>query len=149
SHGDRARAYDRLGKHAEAVKDWGKAIELSPPPERPRFRAGRALSRLRAGQTAAALAEVAELTMAGAKGTGAPRWSAATWYDVACVSAVASGGDAARKEEHAARAVELLRRAVKAGWRDARHMASDRDLDPLRHREDFQKLLAGLQAGKN
>src|SRR5436309_1574856 len=62
AHFGRARAFDRLKKYAEAVKDWDKAIELSPSPERPRFRAARAFSRLQAGQVAEAVADVAELT---------------------------------------------------------------------------------------
>jgi hypothetical protein len=39
--------------------------------------------------------------------------------------------------------------SVKVSWRDARHVASDQDLVPLRRRAEFQKLLAGMQAGKN
>jgi tetratricopeptide (TPR) repeat protein len=148
-HWGRAQAYDRLGQHARALKDWDKTFDLSPPKQWPQFRAPRALSRLRAGQITAAVAEVAELTTAGASGSGLPRWSAAAWYNFACVYAVASGREAARQEEYATRAVELLHRAVKAGWTDARRLANDRDLDPLRQRADFQKLLAGLQAGKN
>ena len=35
-----------------------------------------------------------------------------------------------------------------AGYKDAAHMKQDKDLDALRDREDFKKLLAGLQAGK-
>ena len=87
-------------------------------------------------------------TTAGADGSGLPRWTAAAWYNFACVYAVASGRDAARQEEYAARAVDLLHRAVEAGWTNTRHMANDRALDPLRQREDFRKLLADLQARK-
>jgi hypothetical protein len=35
--------------------------------------------------------------------------------------------------------------AVKAGYKDFAHMKKDSDLDPLRDREDFQKLLAELE----
>ena len=35
--------------------------------------------------------------------------------------------------------------AVKAGYKDAAHMAKDPDLDPMRKREDFQKLIAELE----
>jgi hypothetical protein len=34
---------------------------------------------------------------------------------------------------------------VKAGDRNAAHMAKDTDLDPLRGREDFKKLIADLE----
>ena len=43
--------------------------------------------------------------------------------------------------------MELLQKAVKAGYKDAAHMAKDTDLDPLRGREDFRKLLAEFGAG--
>ena len=80
--------------------------------------------------------------------TKASNWTAGQWYDFACVYAVASAKIADKKQEYADRAMELLRQAVKAGYKDAAHMAKDPDLDPLRDREDFQKLLAELQAGK-
>jgi hypothetical protein len=38
----------------------------------------------------------------------------------------------------------LLQKAVKAGYKDATHMKQDTDLDPLRGRDDFKKLLAEL-----
>ena len=41
--------------------------------------------------------------------------------------------------------MELLQRAVKEGWKDAAHMAKDKDLDALRTREDFKKLMESLQ----
>jgi hypothetical protein len=40
----------------------------------------------------------------------------------------------------------LLRRAVQAGLKEAAHLARDTDLDPLRDRDDFKKLLADLQS---
>ncbi|HXG09866.1 MAG TPA: hypothetical protein VNK04_08770 [Gemmataceae bacterium] len=41
-------------------------------------------------------------------------------------------------------AMKLLRDAVAKGFKDAAHMKKDRDLDPLRQREDFQELLREL-----
>jgi tetratricopeptide (TPR) repeat protein len=138
SHVNRAIAHDRLKKHAEAVKDWDRIVELSSGPEQLGWRARRASSRIQAGQLAEAVAEVEELTKAG-------EWVADQWYDFACVYAVASGKVADKKQEYAARAMELLRQAVKAGFKDASHLARDTDLDPLRGREDFKKLLAELE----
>ena len=40
--------------------------------------------------------------------------------------------------------MELLAKAVQAGYQDAAHMKKDTDLDPLREREDFKTLLAEL-----
>jgi hypothetical protein len=73
-------------------------------------------------------------------------WSAETWYDFACTYAVASGKLGDKKAEYAGEAMELLRKAVKSGWRDHAHMRTDTDLEPLRDRSDFQKLLAELEA---
>jgi eukaryotic-like serine/threonine-protein kinase len=141
SHFERAQAYDQLRKSAEAAKDWDRAIELSPPAERPGLRASRATSRLQAGMVAEAVAEVTELTKS-------EKWNAAEWYDFACFYAVASGKIADKKQEYADRAMELLQQAVKAGYKDAAHMTKDTDLDPLRGREDFKKLMAELEKKK-
>jgi serine/threonine protein kinase/tetratricopeptide (TPR) repeat protein len=139
SHVNRADTYDQLKKYAEAAKDWDKTIELSSGPERPFHRASRANSRLRAGQVAEAVAEAEELTKAS-------KWSAGQWYDFACVYAVASGTFGDKKQEYADRAMQLLQMAVKAGYKDGAHAKKDTDLDPLRGREDFKKLLAELKA---
>jgi eukaryotic-like serine/threonine-protein kinase len=42
-------------------------------------------------------------------------------------------------------AMDSLRRAVQEGFKDAERLEKERDLEPLRGREDFQKLLAGLK----
>jgi serine/threonine protein kinase len=148
SHANRALALVRMGKYAAAVKDCDRAIELSAPPEQAKYRALRATARLRAGQVAEAVTEVAELTSSGAGRPGAAGWSAGHWYEFACVYAAASGKVADRSREYADRAMELLRQAVRAGFKDLARMAKDADLDPIRDRDDFKKLLAELQAGK-
>ncbi len=40
--------------------------------------------------------------------------------------------------------MELLRNAVKAGWNDAAQMEKDTDLDAIRGRDDFKKLIEEL-----
>jgi len=42
-------------------------------------------------------------------------------------------------------ALKLLRNAARKGYQDLAHMKKDPDLDPLRQREDFQKLVAEMQ----
>jgi tetratricopeptide (TPR) repeat protein len=133
----RAMAHDDLTKYAEAVNDWTRAIELSPPQDQPALRLALADSRVRAGQVAEAIAEVAELTRTA-------NWPAGQWYAIACIYSLASGKSADKKQEYADRAMELLHRAVKAGYKDPAHMAKDRDLDVLRGREDFKKLMESL-----
>jgi hypothetical protein len=68
-----------------------------------------------------AVAELAELTQS-------TNWNAGQWYVFACLYAVASGKLADKQQEYADRAMELLRKAVQAGWKDAAHMAKDTDL---------------------
>jgi tetratricopeptide (TPR) repeat protein len=141
SHMGRASAHDRMGKHAEAIKDWTRAVELSPSEEQWRFRVHRADSRVRAGQVAEAISEVADLRMSATVGVD-------QWYDFACIYSVASGKDAEKKQEYAESAMRCLRHAVQAGFKDAAHMAKDKDLDVLRSRDDFKKLLESLAKPK-
>ena len=39
--------------------------------------------------------------------------------------------------------------AVSRGYKNAAHMKKDTDLDPLRQREDYKKLLAELEANRD
>ncbi len=66
-------------------------------------------------------------------------------YNIACLYAITSGKEADKKQEYADRAMESLQKAVKAGYSNAANMAKDTDLDPLRDRADFKKLLAELE----
>ena len=73
-------------------------------------------------------------------------------YTAACFRAVTAtvqaktpGTDAARlATEEADRAMAWLTKALAAGYNDRAHMDKDNDLDALRNRPDFQKLLASL-----
>jgi serine/threonine protein kinase len=148
SYGNRALALVQLRRYAAAVKDYDRAVDLSARPEQGNYRALRATARLRAGQVAEAVAEVAVLTAPGAGAPEAAGWTAEQWYGFACVYAAAGGQTADKKQEYADRAMELLLNAVQAGYKDAAQLAQDADLGPLRDREDFQKLLAKLQGGQ-
>jgi tetratricopeptide (TPR) repeat protein/tRNA A-37 threonylcarbamoyl transferase component Bud32 len=84
-------------------------------------------------------------------------WNApADAYDAACflslcVSIVAKHDklDATQRKEAAQfyddAAMKLLRDAVSKGYKDVAHLKQDTDLDPLRQRDDFQKLVAELE----
>jgi serine/threonine protein kinase/tetratricopeptide (TPR) repeat protein len=85
------------------------------------------------------------------------RTDAGSLYDAACIRAVAAAViRAGNKSEIAARdataeadrAMAGLKQAVAAGYRDGEHMQKDSDLDALRDREDFKKLVADLRASK-
>src|SRR5262249_24107109 len=82
---------------------------------------------------------------------------ASSLYNAACFRAVIaaalraadkSPAGAKQAEAEADRAVAWLERAVAAGFRGAANVAEDHDLDALRHRADFQELLARLRAAK-
>ncbi len=76
-------------------------------------------------------------------------FTAATLYDLACDQAMlaadaaksGSGLAAAEGRADADRAMDTLRRAVAAGYRNLANMRTDADLDALRSRADFQLLM--------
>jgi eukaryotic-like serine/threonine-protein kinase len=138
SHAGRAQAHHRLGQYVEALADWDRTLLLTPTAQQPSFRPGRVASLLGAGRVTEALSEVAELTRSS-------QWNAAQWYSFACVYAVASGKTPDKKTEYGDRAMLLLQTAVNAGFKNTAHMKEDTDLDSLRDREDFQKLVATLE----
>jgi tetratricopeptide (TPR) repeat protein len=87
------------------------------------------------------------------------RTDANSLYNAACFRAVTaailkvdpeSAGAEATKlaNEEADRAMAWLHKAVATGYKDAAHMAKDSDLNALRGREDFKKLLAELDGKK-
>src|SRR5262249_15328930 len=67
-----------------------------------------------------------------------------------CSRASTAAKEAAQREAYAGRALALLRRAQAAGFfgdrANVERLKRDTDLDPLRQREDFQKLVAELEA---
>jgi serine/threonine protein kinase/tetratricopeptide (TPR) repeat protein len=177
AHWGRAAALHGLGRYADAVKDWDVALALGPDPAREldhtpvsRFSAGtplalgpdpgreldlrfrRAVSLARAGEHAKAVAEANALAAAKDVDSG-------TLYNLACVYAAASsaikdantpGAGATRlADTYSARAVELLQLAVAKGYKDAALMQAEKELDALRDREDFKRLVTKLEAKKD
>jgi hypothetical protein len=75
-------------------------------------------------------------------------------YNAACYRALTAALQAKAKDPNAGRlanedadkAMAWLQKAVAVGWRDAAHMKKDTDLDFLRDRDDFKKLLVDLEA---
>jgi hypothetical protein len=69
-------------------------------------------------------------------------------YNAACASAlyVPLADDPESKNRCVERSMQLLCQAVAQGYKNAAHMKRDADLDALRQRDDFQKLLADLEA---
>jgi tetratricopeptide (TPR) repeat protein len=66
-------------------------------------------------------------------------------YNVACMHARLIS-KASERDKEADVAMEWLKKAIAAGYKDLGLVKTDTDLDPLRGREDFKKLLAELEA---
>ena len=75
-------------------------------------------------------------------------------FDLVCTQALLAalasnpGSKLTDAEEQGAadKAMEMLRQVIVDGWRDLTQMRTDKDLDALRKRPDFQKALAELEA---
>jgi tetratricopeptide (TPR) repeat protein len=149
SYMNRAQALDRLKRHVAAIKDLDHAVELAQGAPSPSLRVQRAGSLASAGEYRKAAPEADAL----AKNDNA---TGDTLYDAACVYGLCSAAanrdaklnEVERKkiaEEYAGRAVILLQRATARGWKDVGRMKEDSDLDSLRQREDFKKLIRELE----
>jgi tetratricopeptide (TPR) repeat protein len=136
AHFGRAQALTQLKRHADAVKDWDRAIDLDDGRGLPFLRLQQARSLVHAGEPAQALRQAAEMLQE-------KNPPAQMLYDLACVHTLCAA--ATKKEETAAKAVDLLRQAVANGYNNVDHLKMDSDLDALRRREDFKKLLGELE----
>jgi hypothetical protein len=75
-------------------------------------------------------------------------YNAACWRAVtaAVIRSAGKSTDMKKADAEADRAMAWLEQAVSAGFRDVRHMKKDSDLDSLRNRDDFKKLVAWLES---
>jgi serine/threonine-protein kinase len=151
----RAETLTQLGRHAEALADWDRTIELADGSQRDSLRLERALVLASLGQHARAVAAAGDVAAkAGGKGNVLYR-AAHVW----AVAAAAVPGDkkldsAERcklSERYAAKGMELLTQTEAAGYfKDQAHrdqLKKDKELDILRSREDFKKLLRKAVGG--
>jgi serine/threonine protein kinase/tetratricopeptide (TPR) repeat protein len=145
--GDEARAAAE-----EAVRDFDRGLAAAPAASKPVFRALRAGALARLGDHARAAAEADELTKAGSPDANT-LYQLARAYSQAALAArqdtkLSEAERARAAAAHAERAVELLRKAAETKqFRSAgnvKRLREEKDLDPLRDRDDFKKLLDGL-----
>jgi tetratricopeptide (TPR) repeat protein len=148
-----ANSYDQLGRHADAVKlsEERLAIQktkLGPDhPDTLRSMNGVALMYAAVGRLADAL-KLHEETLAlyQAKFPENPD-KLSSIYNIGCVHALmAAKSDDPNKE--AELAMDWLKKAVAAGFKDVEQIKKDTDLDPVRARDDFKKLVADLEQAK-
>jgi serine/threonine protein kinase/tetratricopeptide (TPR) repeat protein len=115
AHWDRAAALDRLGKHAEAAKDWQRAIDLDDSPAKPHL------------QRFLEAAQKEESLRADPKLTGPALYNAASLNALA-MAAAAKVEEPLLEERYGKRSLELLKQAREAGWfNDRQHIQQLRD----------------------
>jgi serine/threonine-protein kinase len=154
-HGARAMAYYEAGRYTESVKDWDRVIELAEEPQLSRQRYFRGFTLTLAGEHARAAADVKAVAVWSVFSPGELHVMAgicAAYVGAVRKDARLSAAERGRlAEEHGARAVRLLGKAVAAGhfqgWCGALQLWLDEDLAPLRTRADFQQLVREV-AGK-
>jgi serine/threonine protein kinase/tetratricopeptide (TPR) repeat protein len=137
-HMSRATALSELARHPEALKDLDQALAFDDGENRIALRLDRATTLAHMQAHAQATAEVEALSQM-------PDLSAQLLRDAAAVYAVCTPqvrDDPDLAEKYAASAVALLRRGFEKDYRAiAKGVADDSDLDVLRSRQDFRKLM--------
>jgi eukaryotic-like serine/threonine-protein kinase len=156
AHGARAQLYERLGRYAEAVKDWDRLIEVEIESKRPYCRLCRMAALARAGSHGPATAEAASLL---ARPNLPDEWL----YELACVYALCVGparsdGQLQPPERaklaarYSAQALALLERLRKNGYfRDqkrVKNLVEDGDLSLLPGLSEFKESLKESSAEK-
>jgi serine/threonine-protein kinase len=132
----------------------GLAADLDADPQRDPFSA--AMNTTRMGDLQRGLGQPSEAARSFRKARSYYRGKlgGADLYNLACLESLTSAlaGDVGRLTPPeradvagaADRAVDLVRRAIVAGYRDLVTMDADTDLDPIRSRPDFQSLMRDL-----
>ncbi|HXD84962.1 MAG TPA: hypothetical protein VN641_00605 [Urbifossiella sp.] len=141
SHQKRAMSLSKLKRYSEAMAEWQIVIPLVPSSPREWLcsaRLSQAVTIARSGAQSEA-SRIVEEQIAALKDPPAD-----LLYQAVAVFAAASSSTAkndAKRGEYADRAMDFLEKAVKAGWSDPVRIRRDSDIDSLRDRADFQKLL--------
>ncbi len=143
AHGARAEALVRLGRYAEALRDWDQALLPGNKSEDSYRRMQRALTLAYLKEHTRATAEADALA-------AIPGLPAYLLHDAAAVYAVAAAAvrdQPQLAEKYAAQALALLRRAFEKNYQAvADEVREDKKLDRLRSRDDFQKLMKEFEA---
>jgi tetratricopeptide (TPR) repeat protein len=159
-HMELGRTADRAGRPEVALEECGKTIEIMEQARHKGYPKARIMLLGTRIHQAAIQAELGDHARATEEMEAVLRQGdllALHVYNAACAFSRASAAaehdtnlspaDRLRlKARYADRAMELLRQAVAKGYRRPRMMKEDRDFNPLRARQDFQELLADLEA---
>lgn len=134
----RALTFGLIGRHAESVQDWERAVALETGPSLPWFRMKLAVARAHAGDVARAQSEAEDIL-------GKVKTSLLL-YEASRIWAMAAAYDGAPKAAAIAHAIALLRAAAAAGFfKDPNSVLlfnQEKDFGPLRDDGEFKKLVA-------
>jgi serine/threonine-protein kinase len=152
---ERADVLAGLGREAEALADWDRALQLDNGQFRDLLRLNRAVILAQLGDYGAALAEV-ETLGDNRLALGASYMAAADVYAMASAAVrkdlqLPETDRNQRAEHYATKAVQLVIKARAAGYfkteRETALLKNHPNLAPLRAREDFKELVRELEAG--
>jgi tetratricopeptide (TPR) repeat protein len=139
AHWDRANSLGQLKRHAEAIKDWQRAIDLEVGADREHLR--RFL----------AVAQMEEKLKSPGKPAGKLLYDAAGVFARA-IGAAISTGEAGLQEQYTKRALDLLKKARFEGYftdpRRIQEFKKDGNFDPLSKVAEYKKFVESLEAGK-
>jgi serine/threonine protein kinase len=153
AHFEKGLVYTMLGKHDEALKEWDKTLLYDKPEDRDETRLKRAATLARLGRYAEAVKDTAEVPIKSTAKLDAD-------WEVCCVFVLASQAvrkdgslstaeQVKRADDYAHEAVQTLEKARAKGYfknPNNRHaLTHDPDLEPLRARTDFKKLLVAVE----
>jgi tetratricopeptide (TPR) repeat protein len=142
-------------KHAEALKDLDQALEIEGGAGRDVTRSQKARVLARQGLHDRAVEEVKRLQGDKSAPTGRTLFNAACIYSLAATAARSDRQALPAEpnklaEQYAARALDLLGQARAAGFFNVsdnrQELKTEKDLDPIRPRDDFKKLLSEVEA---
>jgi tetratricopeptide (TPR) repeat protein len=144
-HWGRGVALDALKRYPEAIDAWTEAKQMSDSGQKHYLSMVLALSRIRAGDHLQAIQD-ADQVIADDKASPLDFYNAACVY---CLAGALEKDDKVRKDRHSLRAIDLLRKSLEKGFFKDRaqleNIKKDPDLNALREREDFKKLLFEIE----
>jgi serine/threonine-protein kinase len=152
AHQARAVTLTQMGKVVESVPDWDRALVLMDErdPRRPRVQLPRAMALARAAKYKEAVEAAETVTADASLGTPPFLFARAQVYSV-CAAAAGMGSEPDLADQYGKQAVKLLSAAFAEktfNTKDTREkLKNDTDLQALRGRPDFQKLVSDLDGG--
>jgi serine/threonine-protein kinase len=160
SLGNLGEALNRLGRYSEASAVFRQAIEqqrlaFEKAPQVAQYRRFLSNCDVGLGQAQRALGRPSEAAATALERKQLWPGHPVELYNVACELALCvplvgkgqadlTAAEQAQRRAFGDRAIEALRQAGRAGFKDHSTLKTDRDLDPLRLREDFRVLLMDL-----